>query len=76
MNSILNERLSKTWSHSTAPVKAAPAFSAMDVFNNLKPHPVSQGSREVSLYRYDWITYGILVIKLISSFMLEGGESF
>lgn len=60
MNSILNEGLNKTWSQSTVPVQVA-------------PHPVSQDSREASLYRYDWINYGTLVITLISSFMLEGG---
>lgn len=43
MNSILNECLNETWSQSAVPVKAAPAFSAADVFNNLKPPPCEPG---------------------------------
>lgn len=55
----------------------ASTFSAnrLDQQPGSSSHSLIQGSVKVSLHRHDRINYGTLVIKLISSYRLEGGEA-
>lgn len=65
-----------TRSKSTVLVQATSTFSAHELVQQPRSssHSLIQGSMKDSLHRHDWINYGTLVIKLISSFGLEGGH--
>lgn len=73
MDRLLDEGLNVTRSKSAVLVQATSTFSAHELVQQPRSssHSLIQGSMKDSLHRHDWINYGTLVIKWISSLGLK-----